>query len=613
MNLRRHAWLGLCLAMVLGLSGCSAVPVVTPAPQVQPTAAMVVLDVTAHDGLSLAQIRHHDFEQQVNAQLSDYLQPLIDALQPALQDGSVELNYDLQAASGGHVLSIIVAAQGHTAAQWTVRITATGTVEPPATDWIALFQDASFTRHGLSLIRQGIPVDLQRYGTPATGQDGLTLLVGAYEAVTGAVVNAEAVVPDIQDDAARKAAEVGLFTYQTGMDMQELVNAPLYLDSVLGASYYGNPTARMLTNWLERIRKDAMLQASQPVTLVDTTDLMQLFIDLYTVGGDWKPSTQERLAGLGTVQAGVQTELAAEKVLTRRDLAGVFVCLYRHWADGNTVQYYGDWAGELQDVSADEEDIITAVDQSLMQPYPWLNTFSPELTITHAQLPQLVATFTQRLYNQAFPTDGTPTASAIAYEDWVSMVDVALTHYAGQTPTPQPVAEVLNDRSYDWYQSQQDTGPYSQVNCMPTMAAMAIRWYKEDAAVTPQELRDRHPDVTNGWSIDLVGEALQTYGVPYRQMEYDRQSIVQQLDRGGIVLVQINEGSLQESGHCYVIYGYRRQGPNLWFVVMDPGDRDPPADCFGRSSGEAYEIESQYALWTIARYTPFALGIDDIR
>ena len=102
MNLRRHTWLGLCLAVVLGMSGCSAVPVATPAPQVQPTAAVVALDVTAHDGLSLARIRHHDFEQQVNAQLSDYLQPLIDALQPALQDGSVELNYNLQAASGGH-------------------------------------------------------------------------------------------------------------------------------------------------------------------------------------------------------------------------------------------------------------------------------------------------------------------------------------------------------------------------------------------------------------------------------------------------------------------------------------------------------------------------------
>ena len=86
---------------------------------------------------------------------------------------------------------------------------------------------------------------------------------------------------------------MGLFTYQTGMDMQEMASAPLYLDSVLGSSYYGNPTARLLTNWLERVRRDAMLQASQPVTLVDTTDPVS-----YTHLDVYKRQVQELGAGL---------------------------------------------------------------------------------------------------------------------------------------------------------------------------------------------------------------------------------------------------------------------------------------------------------------------------
>ena len=84
------------------------------------------------------------------------------------------------------------------------------------------------------------------------------------------------------------------------------------------------------------------------------------------------------------------------------------------------------------------------------------------------------------------------------------------------------------------------------------------------------------------------------------------ENIVAALDNGSIVLAQYSDRPFGVSGHCYVIYGYRRFKDSTTFIVNDSDSLNNRALIFGREIGNGDEIEGNFSMWTISRF------VDDV-
>ena len=62
----------------------------------------------------------------------------------------------------------------------------------------------------------------------------------------------------------------------------------------------------------------------------------------------------------------------------------------------------------------------------------------------------------------------------LSYQQIVQASATLSEAYEKKTKEELSVKEKINDRSYDWYYAQNDTGAYSDVNCMPSSTAMVL-------------------------------------------------------------------------------------------------------------------------------------------
>ena len=56
------------------------------------------------------------------------------------------------------------------------------------------------------------------------------------------------------------------------------------------------------------------------------------------------------------------------------------------------------------------------------------------------------------------------------------------------------------------------------------------------------------------------------------------------------------------TGHCYVIYGYRRFKDSTTFIINDSDSLSTRAEIFGRQAGNGDELEANFSLWSIQRF-----------
>ena len=163
------------------------------------------------------------------------------------------------------------------------------------------------------------------------------------------------------------------------------------------------------------------------------------------------------------------------------------------------------------------------------------------------------------------------------------------------------VKTVINDRDYDWFFSQKNTGSYSGVNCMPSIAAMASHWYDRNSTATVENMRATS-SVTDGWTAYELRNGLDAFKVPYQVGDNDLDSIVKALDEGKIILAQYSDRPYEMTGHCYVIYGYRRFKDSTTFIINDSDSLSTRAEIFGRQAGNGDELEVNFSLWSIQRF-----------
>ena len=123
----------------------------------------------------------------------------------------------------------------------------------------------------------------------------------------------------------------------------------------------------------------------------------------------------------------------------------------------------------------------------------------------------------------------------------------------------------------------------------------------------------RTSDNGDGWTAYELRCGLSAYKVPYTVEDATLESITAAIDAGGIVLAQYSDRPYGVSGHCYVIYGYRKYRDSYTFIVNDSDSLTHRAELFGRKAGNGDEIEARFAMWTISRFVDdvTVVGVDD--
>lgn len=145
---------------------------------------------------------------------------------------------------------------------------------------------------------------------------------------------------------------------------------------------------------------------------------------------------------------------------------------------------------------------------------------------------------------------------------------------------------ISNDKSYDWYINQYDTGKYSNVNSGPAAIAMAIKWTASSSNTSTADIRDTYKNGGAAWSISAISSYLKNSNIKYNSCDnVSEDSLKKEIKNGNILIVNlnpqyINYNSSSDSkigrfhvveGNTYtvVIKGYKVIDSKTYFEIYD--------------------------------------------
>ncbi len=583
-HMQRATSLLLAACLILPLCGCRR----SPSLQLQEGVA-----------LQVPVVQHIEQAEQINASLAALFAPLVQSGQQLTQAGCpVRLSYQLVQQEGQTLLYAALEGDGSLQgvagiAPSAKRVNASrlafdalilkdGRVYPPENWNDAALGDAAYLEGALFLRALGMRPSLSDYADTAMESAYLDALVHGYAYITQCEVSTAGVVPTLTDERTAKACVLGILPYYDGLTAH--MDGELYAFTAL--DYAGALIAHLQQ---EDLHQGGLLATVQQA--MDTLDAMLLPSGLLPSGG---------VAAL----LPVRWQVHAGDSLTRLSLSQLFSDLYRGLSDQLHIPISEDPPVDCQDA-----DAVYAFCRRLIVGYPGYRELSPQLSVRTYQLNGQLQTFCQALLSGAADQSGAygPLTVGQSVRYLHTMLSYAYDAYAARQEAP--TQEVINDRPYDWYLSQDDTGAYSAVNCMPTSVAMALRWQDSAFTTSVEAIRQRiDPTGTGGWTLAQAQRALDAYGARYEVMslsgsaQKDLNAMLAALEAGQLLFCMMHEGDTQMDGHCMLVYGYRRTGDDLWFYVHDPG-LIGGMDVYGRPAGKARELEAHYAQWITARWT----------
>ncbi|MCY6960310.1 SH3 domain-containing protein [Clostridium brassicae] len=145
---------------------------------------------------------------------------------------------------------------------------------------------------------------------------------------------------------------------------------------------------------------------------------------------------------------------------------------------------------------------------------------------------------------------------------------------------------VHNDKEYDWYIDQYDTGEYNYENCGPSSVTMAIKWAKPSFNKTAQDARNTYRSQGGWWFTYDIQNYLDKYKVKNWTLEDTKESTFKkELKSGNIIILCIDSNYITYNdkeeehvgkhyqgggGHFIVVKGYRVVDDKTYFEVYDP-------------------------------------------
>jgi hypothetical protein len=151
------------------------------------------------------------------------------------------------------------------------------------------------------------------------------------------------------------------------------------------------------------------------------------------------------------------------------------------------------------------------------------------------------------------------------------------------------VTEVVsNNRDYDWYVDQYNTGKSNDVNCGPTSIEMAMTWSNKDYIIKAGEVRSKYLlQEDNGMEINQIADCLKDNNVANRFLpDVTEDKLKKELKAGNIIIVGMdmrhisyNMSKEERVGkyfegdffHYVIIKGYKIVDDKLYFETYDPG------------------------------------------
>jgi hypothetical protein len=448
--------------------------------------------------------------------------------------------------------------------------------------------DTEFLKDLLLLSALGVGVSFSGGEDVATERGFAARAAELIEGLSGQVIDTGGVLPAVTDAVSAKAYRLGLYKYYD--TMPNLFDAPLWptMLPVLAEGY---------ANSLYETKHTDLGRPASVRDLMDYLDIMFSPTGLLKGGAgvrDILPSWRGRLT----------------EPLTRQSAAS----LLKQCFDALGVKPERDAYMNHAVSDTKSADVRFLLGYDLMSSYPGFETFSPNLDVRLYQLSGIAGHFASRVFD--FALGETADEPKLTLRQ-VSRLLASLAAYCLDSGGANEAAvRTINDRPYAFYARQFNTGKYSDVNCMPTLSYMCLKWQNGGFDKTPQQIRAAtDPKGTGGWTLWMAKQALDDNGGRYEswQLAHDAQEqniqkMVSELDRGRVLFCMIHEGDLSHDGHCMLIYGYEKRGESLWFFAHDPG-LGSATDAFGKPLGEGRKLEAHYAQWITGRWTFEVLSI----
>lgn len=554
---------------------------------------------TTESGANIPQMSGLVKDDEVNSQLSDIFTPYAEQAQEAVEDsdGRLTVVYDMTESENSSVfnpeytisMSISDGSYSINVASATVGGFSNVTASAPAeTPWLS---SADIIISMMDLNQIGFSIDLSELNGEADEEFAVEFFIDLYEAFTESELDiSDIAVGDVLGDEYKKALKLGLVTdYSYADDYEYSTQADWSL------------ILKMTGALIEDIERDVYGRQSESVTGQEFSDMLRT---MYSVClAEEFENSEYRWEELGEVDfnAVISDAEMYDSELTRRDAAEILFRITRE-GPGYNINYSDNRLIDVED--SESIWVRRVITYDLMDYYGDSTLFAPNegLTVVNA-----IDTADRYIY-----TRYSDWLFATGYEDNIlySKYDVMLAagkiaEYFKERPDEQKnsfeTITVINDRDYDWFYSQQNTGEYSSVNCMPSIATMAAHWYNEQSGVTVEKMRNTSEE-TGGWTAVELRNGLEYYDIPYDIVDANMDNILEALDNGKIVLAQYSDRPYEMSGHCYVIYGYRKFNNSVTFIINDSDSLVDRSTIFGRSKGNGDEVEANFAMWSIERF-----------
>ena len=151
----------------------------------------------------------------------------------------------------------------------------------------------------------------------------------------------------------------------------------------------------------------------------------------------------------------------------------------------------------------------------------------------------------------------------------------------------------FNNRTYNFYIDQKNTGTYSSVNCGPTATTMASKWSYSAYNKTAEEARAAYRPTGGWWYTSDIHSWLVDNGIPHRFISLSvnassTQAILKEkLDSGKVVILCVDMDKIRNGpadnrridkfysttpgwGHFILAKGYRKVEGEFFYEFYDP-------------------------------------------
>ena len=424
-----------------------------------------------------------------------------------------------------------------------------------------------FDREIIYLTEKGLQLPDLSPANIVNGETFLTLLVEAYESL-GHEIDISKVNPDYEvSDAVKKMTLIGTYdSYVMDVDLSS--------DLEYGSGAY----------WLLKLQ-DAIQKRlySRSDAAATTGDLIRR-INVSTALHTWtQDAAKVRTYAIGDLLEG---EAVPNQHLTRLMAAEMMVSAYE------------DTIGEIklsQTFKPTDTEDINAWKSNQFFFWPESGMFEPEKTGNWDDWSFMSAI----VYDSQLRLGGKLEESKVPYGSAVAALATLLKAYEG---IEQKIIEekiVLNERPYDWHVNQQDSGEYSDVNCMPSCVVMAMKYQGLSDPPSAEKLREDNPLDGLGWNDVLAEKVMQQYGLKFTDsFEVNLDKMLDLLDKGNILYVMYWDSNSQV-GHSVIIKGYWKLVSNVNFIVSDPNN-----DMTGPFGYIEYVKDAQTMLADIESHVP---------